>query len=213
MNIRPLLFFACLLPSLSLVRAAESASSAPPASVTPPAPPAEAVDPSYRLGPGDLVSVHVYGEDLDVTQQLDASGKLRLPLLDEVKLAGQTLREAERSLQWLFRERELLKTPMVTVTLTSVALREASVLGAVRTPGDFPFPNQTRSLSIVDLITRTGGFLPVAKADAVKVTRHNADGTDTTTTVDVESMLSGHHHGADFQVLPGDHIWVPERLF
>jgi hypothetical protein len=45
------------------------------------------------------------------------------------------------------------------------------------------------------------------------VTRHNADGSETTTTVDVESMLAGHRHGQDFQVLPGDQIWVPERLF
>jgi polysaccharide export outer membrane protein len=172
-----------------------------------------AMDPSYRLGPGDLVTVRVYGEELDTSQPLDDAGKLRLPLLDEVKLSGQTLREAERTLQWLYREREFLKNPMVSVTLVSVALREASVLGAVRNPGNFTFPSQSTSMSIVDLITRTGGFLPIARSDSVKVTRHNADGTETTTTVDVSSMLSGHRHGADFQVLPGDHIWVPERLF
>jgi len=190
-------------------------AAAVPAHAADPAPPGapSSVDASYRLGPGDIVSVHVYGEELDTSQQLDAAGKLRLPLLDEVKLSGQTLRESERSLQWLYREREFLKNPMVSVTLVSVALREASVLGAVRTPGDFPFPNQATHLSIVDLITRTGGFLPVARADAVKVTRHNADGSETTTTVDVESMLAGHRHGQDFQVLPGDQIWVPERLF
>ena len=174
------------------------------------------VDPSYRLGPGDIVSVHVYGEDMDVSQQIDAAGNLRLPLLDEVTLSGKTLRDAERYLQQLYRERNFLKSPMVAVTLTSVALREASVLGAVRQPGNFSFPNQMTSMSIVDLITRTGGFLPVARADQVKVTRRGPDGIDVTTTVNVESMLSGHGDQSpqhDFQVLPGDHIWVPERLF
>ena len=183
------------------------------------APPAQAalnVDPGYRLGPGDFVAVHVYGEDMDASQQLDSSGQLRLPLLDEVKLSGQTLREAEETLERLYVEHEFLKKPMVMVSLVSVALREASVLGAVRQPGNFPFPSQMTSMSIVDLITRTGGFLPVAKADAVKVTRRNPDGSDTTTTVDVESMLSGRRNGSskqDYQILPGDHIWVPERLF
>lgn len=205
MKSQTLLFLASVLISTTPAHAGEPVAATPP--------PSAVVDPSYRLGPGDVVSIHVYGEELDASQELDDAGKLRLPLLDEVKLSGQTLRESERSLQWLYREREFLKNPMVTVTLVSVALREASVLGAVRTPGNFTFPAQTTSLSIVDLITRTGGFLPVAKADAVKVTRHNPNGTDTTTTIDVESMISGHKHGAVFQVLPGDHIWVPERLF
>jgi len=192
------------------------AHAADPEAAATPAASALNVDPSYRLGPGDFVSIHIYGEEMDASQQLDASGKLRLPLLDEVKLSGQTLREAEQSLEHLYIEHEFLKNPMVTVSLVSVALREASVLGAVRQPGNFPFPNQMTSMSIVDLITRTCGFLPVAKADAVKVTRRNPDGSDTTTTVDVESMLSGRRNGSsqqDYAILPGDHIWVPERLF
>ena len=175
-------------------------------------------DPSYRLTAGDSVSVNVYGEgDMSASQRLDSTGILRLPMVGEVKLGGMSVREAEKALEKLYRERELLKSPLVTLSVSNYALREVSVLGAVRSPGNFQFPKETTSLDIADLITRLGGFTPTAKSDAVSVIRRKPDGKEEVTTVDVERMISGRRRGdssrRDFAVYPGDRIWVPERLF
>lgn len=179
--------------------------------------PTENVDPSYRLAAGDLITVRIYGEpDLDSSQRLDNAGKVRLPLAGDVTLVGRTVRDAERSLEEIYHTKELLREPQITVAVVGFALREASILGAVRQPGNFQFPKETTSLDIVDLITRVGGFLPVAKSDQVKITRRAADGAETTMTIDVESMISGRRNGRtqrDFPVLPGDRVWIPERLF
>jgi Periplasmic protein involved in polysaccharide export len=189
-----------------------------PANIGTPPPPENNTDPSYRLVPGDSVSVNVYAEpDMSAAQRLDSSGILRLPMVGEVKLGGLTVREAEMELENLYRQRELLKAPLVSLSVSTYAIREVSVLGAVRSPGNFQFPKETTSLDIVDLITRLGGFTPTAKSDAVSVIRRKPDGKEEVTTVDVERMISGRKRGdasrRDFAVFPGDRIWVPERLF
>jgi polysaccharide export outer membrane protein len=206
------LFFAALA-------SAQNALPPTPGAAAPPTPPyATDTDPSYHLTVGDSVSVNVYGEpDMSASQRLDSSGKLRLPMIGEIKVSGLSVREAEKTLEQMYRERELLKSPLVTLVVSNYALREVSVLGAVRSPGNFQFPKEMTSLDIADLITRLGGFTPTAKSDSVSVIRRKPDGKEEVTTVDVERMISGRRRGdnsrRDFAVYPGDRIWVPERLF
>lgn len=198
---------------------AQNALPPAPGTTAPATPPyATDTDPSYHLTVGDSVSVNVYGEpDMSASQRLDSSGKLRLPMIGEIKVSGLSVREAEKTLEQMYRERELLKSPLVTLVVSNYALREVSVLGAVRSPGNFQFPKEMTSLDIADLITRLGGFTPTAKSDSVSVIRRKPDGKEEVTTVDVERMISGRRRGdnsrRDFAVYPGDRIWVPERLF
>jgi polysaccharide export outer membrane protein len=219
--IRPLVFAAALSLALSAAAQDSDSPAVPPAA--PPGPAQEMpaggdTDPSYRLAPGDSVSVNVYDErDMSASQRLDYAGKLRLPLVGEIKLGGLSVREAEDALEKLYVERELLKSPLVTISVSNYAVREVSVLGAVRSPGNFTFPKERDSLDIVDVITRLGGFLPTAKSDAVSVIRRKPDGKEEVSTVDVEAMIKGRRRGDtsrnSFAVYPGDRIWVPERLF
>lgn len=206
---RRVLAIALCLGFAASVRAADgpapSVSSGPVETIT---------DPSYQIADGDSVTVTVYDEpDLGASQRLDAKGKIRLPLLGDVALSGKSVREAEHALEQLYKDREFLRDPLVSIVVSGFTVREVSVIGAVRTPGNFEFPRETTSIDIVDLITRRGGFLPTAKADQVKVTRRNAQGDEKIMTVDVESMINGRNRGEQFAVLPGDRVWVPERLF
>ncbi|HWL17489.1 MAG TPA: polysaccharide biosynthesis/export family protein [Opitutus sp.] len=207
-----------LLSVVALLSTASARAQMPAIEPTPVLPASSDTDPSYRLTAGDSVSVNVYGEaDMSAAQRLDSTGVLRLPMIGEVKLGGLSVREAEGRLENLYKERELLKSPLVTIAVSNYALREVSVLGAVRSPGNFQFPKETTSLDIADLITRLGGFSPTAKSDAVSVIRRKPDGTEEVTTVDVERMISGRRRGdasrREFAIYPGDRIWVPERLF
>lgn len=212
-----LISLSCALAAFPVL-AVYGADAPPP--IPPPAPTLGVADtdPSYRLAVGDSVAVSIYGEgEMSAHQRLDSTGKLRLPMIGEVQLGGMSVREAEDALEKLYQQRELLKSPLVTLVVSNYALREVSVLGAVRSPGNFQFPKETTSLDIADLITRLGGFTPTAKSDSVSVIRRKPDGKEEVTTVDVERMISGRRRGdtsrRDFAVFPGDRIWVPERLF
>jgi len=186
--------------------------------VSGPVGPPATTDPSYRLSPGDTVSISVFGEsDLSASQTIARSGEVRLALIGEIILAGKNVREAEHAIEGTYRDRQFLRTPVVTLTVTSYFPREISVLGAVRTPGTVVFPRDVTSLDIVEVITRVGGFLPISKSDAVTITHRSADGKETVTTVDLENTITGRRQAgrerADLSIYPGDRIWVPERLF
>ena len=197
-----------LLLGLALVRPLLMAQSEPVTAIT--------VDPTYRLNQGDRLAVAVFGEgDLSAQQMIDRNGLIRLPLIGDLNVAGRTVREAEALIETTYRKEEILKSPQVTLTMVTYSPREITLLGAVRTPGSFQFPPDVTSLDIRDVIARQGGFTPVAKADAVAVTRRQAGGKEVTTVINVE--MSGRSRKKEnedaFLIYPGDRIFVPERLF
>lgn len=156
--------------------------------------------------------------DLSDSQTISRNGDVRLPLIkDEITLAGKTVREAERFLENLYRDKKLLKAPVVSLKVASYYPRSVSVLGAVVNPGTVQFPPDTVSLDIVEVITRVGGFRPAANSDSVTLTRRGPDGKETTQPLDLRNIISGRRKAGkdrvEFPVFPGDRIWVPESLF
>jgi polysaccharide export outer membrane protein len=194
------------------------ASPAPGNTAAPAAPVAEVPDPAYKFVTGDLIAINVYSEsELSIAQKIDSRGRVRLALVGDIELAGHNVRESERLIEELYVTRRILKNPMVTIAVQSYAVRDISILGAVRGPGKMAFPPEKSTLDITDVVTRAGGFLPTARSDSVKVTRLAADGRETTYELNVEAMLTRRGAGPDtpkeFAILPGDRIWIPERLF
>ena len=208
-----ILFFLTTALLVSLVGPARAVES-----VTAPTSAPTTTDPSYLLSTGDTIAMSVYDEpDLAATQTIAHSGEVRLPLIGEIVVSGKSVRDAERAIENAYTKRQFLKAPVVNLVVTAYFPREISVLGAVRSPGTVVFPRDVTSLDIVDVITRVGGFLPIAKSDAVTITHRGADGKETVTTVDLEDTITGRHRAgrdrANLEIYPGDRIWVPERLF
>jgi polysaccharide export outer membrane protein len=196
------------------LRAADDPAGAKP----PPVTAVTATDPSYRLSSGDTISVSIFNElELAASRIIGDAGEVRLPLIGEIILRGKTVRDAEHAIEIIYRERQLLRAPVVNLVVTAYLPREVSVLGAVRQPGAIGFPRDVTSLDIVEIITRVGGFLPISKSDSVVLTHRAADGKETVTIVDLDNVISGRRKAgrdrADVAVFPGDRIWVPERLF
>lgn len=204
---RPALILAALLLAGPFDLAAETET-----------PPAVDPNPNYLLSAGDTVMISIYNEpDLTIMQTLARSGEVRLPLIGEIIVANLSVRDAEHEVEKAYREREILRKPTASLTVTAYFPREVSVLGAVRNPGTVVFPRDVTTLDLVEVITRVGGFLPVSKSDAVTVTHRGDDGVETVTTFDLENTISGRRSAgrprADVAIYPGDRIWVPERLF
>jgi polysaccharide export outer membrane protein len=211
---RLILFLTLSIPAL----AAEPAGTAPAANPVTPPTTAATTDPTYCLTAGDTVMITIYNEpDLAVSQVIGHSGEVRLVLVGDITIGGMTIRDAQRTVEAAYRDKQFLKDPMISIAVTAYNPREVSVLGAVRAPGPLTFPRDTTSLDIVEVITRVGGFLPVAKSDAVTITHKRADGTESVITCDLEDMVSGRRQPgkdrANILVYPGDRVWVPERLF
>lgn len=92
--------------------------------------------------------------------------------------------------------------PAATPEAATARVGGIHVIGAIRLPA---LIQTTSEMSLRDLIDRLGGFTPLARPSAIRVTRRNADGTLTVLTVDATS-------GAPFMVQPNDIVFVPERV-
>src|SRR5712691_7267947 len=72
-------------------------------------------DLEYRLGPGDLIEVSVFGVDsFRHTLRISASGAIKLPLVDPITAAGLTPAELEQRLATVL-DGEVIRNPQVSV--------------------------------------------------------------------------------------------------
>ncbi len=135
-----------------------------------PAPPAFAQDqdttgsgPSYRLRPGDVLVITVWGQD-DYSGEfkVDETGRIPYPVLGEIdtqnKNMTQIREEIRAGLQRIFND------PFVTVNPQfSIA-----VLGEVRNPGLFPVDP---TLTVLDIVAMAGGPGPNGNINKIRLLR------------------------------------------
>lgn len=170
----------------------------------------------YRIATNDRIRVGVFQEpDLNIISRVDINGTINLPLLGQIKVKNDTITEAEKIIADAYRDGRYLRDPQVTITVEEYAPREVSIQGQVRSPSRYTLPIE-QTMTVLELVTKAGGFTDTAKGTAVTVTRINADGTKQVFTVDVASMIKGKDKDktddGSLILLPGDIVYVPERI-
>lgn len=173
-----------------------------------------ASDTGYKLFPRDLVVMSILGEpDMTVERRIDGEGRISLPLIGSVSVRNLSTAEAEALIRKTYIEQGIYIRPQVSLSIKEYYPREVFVLGQVRTPGKVVLPIEQGTISIVEAISKAGGFTRISKGDSVQVTRHLPDGTEESSTVDVAGMIDGRGTKAGFAIQPDDVIFVPERIF
>ncbi|HZN93520.1 MAG TPA: SLBB domain-containing protein, partial [Myxococcales bacterium] len=100
-----------------------------------------------------------------------------------------------------------LKHPAVSVLLREYNSKKVFVFGEVQRPGTFPFDSD---MSIIQAVTLAGGFTRSAAKNSISVTRI-IDGQERKIRVPVEDIGTGKER--NFQLQPGDIVFVPESFF
>jgi polysaccharide export outer membrane protein len=170
----------------------------------------------YKIRAADRLGVRIFQEeDLNSTPRVDSRGMINLPLIQELRVDGLTVTEAERLVENAFREGRFLRNPQVTITVEDYGPREVTIGGSVKIPARYPLPLET-SMTLLDLVSKAGGFTDTAKGTAVRVTRIQPDGSVTTLVFDVESILRGRKDAraedSSLALEPNDIVYVPERI-
>jgi polysaccharide biosynthesis/export protein len=188
--------------------------------------PARAEDPGasssrqkvYNIRTTDKLRITIFQEDdLSTVCRVDAKGTVNLNLVGEIKVRGLTLSEAERVIENAYKDGRYLRKPEVTVAIDDYAPREVSIQGQVKNPGRYPLPIES-SMSVLDLVTKAGGFTDTAQGTGVRITRILPDGSTRVITLDVESLIKGKSNaktnGENNALLlePDDIVYVPERI-
>ena len=163
----------------------------------------------YILSSGDTLDLMVYREpDLGMRSKIARDGRVQLPLLGEVKVAGMSVREAQDHLRQLY-DADSLVDPQIYLNISSYTQRKITVIGQVSRPGSYELQGN-ESLGILEAIGMAGGFTRIADTKNVVVKRRTGEKVET---IKVNTKRLESPDGGSFQVLPGDILTVGESWY
>lgn len=156
----------------------------------------------YRLGPGDVLGIDVWGykemQYPDVIVRPD--GKISFPMVGEVTVSGLTAAELTEKLTTALST--YIKDPKVTVNVVKLRTVRVYVLGEVTRPG---LCEIDKSHNLLDAIGAAGGFTKNADRKRVYLVRNGQ--TDTYTEVNLEQLLKKGDMSLNYTLNNGDVVY------
>jgi protein involved in polysaccharide export with SLBB domain len=171
-----------------------------------PLPPPVTEDPveTYRIAPGDVLSIDG-GKNPQVTKEqayVDQEGFVSLLYLGKVKASGKTKSELERDIDNAYREAETFTDSQVSVTVLTLYY---FIDGQVQSRGRRQY---VRQVTLYQAIVEAGGFSEYADRGDVRVLRPQPDGTVKVYVINCRRIMDG-RDADSFVVRPNDTILVP----
>lgn len=161
---------------------------------------------SYRLGPEDVISVNVFGQERYSKQgiKIPPSGRVYLALIpDGIFVNGKTADQVAELIKK--RYDEYIIDPQVSVSLDQAGSYRYSVIGDVTQPG---IRLMTRRLSVSEAVAEAGGVLQTGNRSKIVVLRKQQDGTLKPIPVNLSAVYKGQAPDSVYLV-PGDQVIVP----
>jgi len=159
-----------------------------------------------ELGPGDQISLEVYGQpDMTSTLYVGNDGTISVPLAGPVQVSGLTPVTAAKRVETALVSGQFLVAPHVTIAVLVGKSQRVSVLGEVRTPGRYIVEPNT---SIFDLLAQAGGTTQDS-ADIIYVSRTGVDGKVKRFEIDLKALGDRSAAGSAQKLESGDEIMVP----
>lgn len=161
---------------------------------------------TYRLGPEDIVSVNVFGQDRYSRSGIiiPPSGRISLALIPGgVFVNGKTVDEVAETIKK--RYDEYIIDPQVSVSLDKASSYRYSVIGDVGQPG---IRMMSHRLTVSEAISEAGGVLSTGDRSKVVVLRRQADGNLQPIAVNLSAIYKGKAPDVTYLV-PGDQVVVP----
>ena len=131
-----------------------------------------ATDRPALIGPLDTIQVEVFNvPDLTRELQVDAGGRIAMPLVGTLDARGKTADELANDIEQALRGR-YVRNPDVTINIKSSVSQVVTVDGQVVEPGLYPVTNQ---MTLMRAIASAKGMSEFARQDDVVILR-NVDG-------------------------------------
>jgi polysaccharide export outer membrane protein len=150
----------------------------------------------YKLGAGDRLRVTVFNEpNISGIFQVDAHGKLSLPLVGEIEARGRTAAQVASEVQGGLG-RGFLKNPSVSAEISDY--RPFFILGEVVQSGQYPY---VPGMTATSAIATARGFTPRSQRRFIFIQREG------------ESVEAAYRVAPGLRIYPGDTIRIEERWF
>lgn len=178
---------------------------------------AESID--YKVGVGDVLSINVQDHSgFSSNFPVNAKGNIMYFMLGEIKVAGNTLSEIERTIKELL-EKDYLYDPIVNISVITYGSRKVEILGGMGKPGTYYISNTTR---LFDMFTKAQmiyqRYGENMKGQDVRILRNPGFAApDVKTerdviTIDLYKLLVDVDEEANIYLQDGDIIYVPSGL-
>lgn len=160
----------------------------------------------YRLGVGDVVHITVYDHpDLLVdAAQIDEDGKIAVPLLGSVQIAGLTASAAQKRIAQGLESGGFIIKPNVNLVVKEYRSKLISILGQVNKPGKYALESTS---TLTDLLAQAGGISSLGSDTVVLI--HKNGNQLTQTKVDTQSLFDDGQLTMNSTIHGGDIIYVP----
>ncbi|MBW4651780.1 MAG: polysaccharide biosynthesis/export family protein [Kaiparowitsia implicata GSE-PSE-MK54-09C] len=183
-----------------------------------PLPPSAFSFPDYILGPGDQLSISVYGyEEFNELQKVvNSDGTIILPLIGTTMVAGRTPAQLDTYIEQQLNQ--YLVDPEVSLTLVGQRPVVVTVAGEVQRPGpvrlrsltNAPGNNVgTESPTLTTALVQAGGVTRFADIRQVILQRYNPNGESEPTVVNLWENVSVGTGTTDIVLQDGDTIFIP----
>ena len=160
-----------------------------------------AADPSYIIGPADVLSIRVWHEPDLSAQSLPVrpDGKISLALLNDIQAAGLTPMELGQKITANLKK--YVSDPQVTVVVDAINSKRIYVVGQVERPGAYALLPQ---MNVLQALSGAGGFQQYSNPKKIYVLRHSEK-----LPFNYKQALKGQHLDKEIILQPGDTIVVP----
>ncbi|MGH7299291.1 MAG: polysaccharide biosynthesis/export family protein [Candidatus Rokuibacteriota bacterium] len=154
----------------------------------------------YIIGPEDILDVQVWGSnDLNQTVFVRPDGRLSLPLVGEITVAGQTVQQLQDHLSTVYEQ--TVKGAVVTVIVKEIRSRPVYFVGGFARPGVLQL---TADLTVLQAISVVGGVLPDADGEKGFLLRG-----DKKIPIDFNRLAQRGDLSQNPKLEPGDSVVVP----
>ena len=155
----------------------------------------------YRLGPGDEIVVQITGLfEMGQTFVIDREGRILLPKVGPISLAGVAFSDAEKVLTG--HVGKVFRNFTVSVSMGRLRSIEVFVVGQARQPGKHVVSSMS---GLVNALLETGGPSSNGSMRAIELRRAGK----TVATMDLYAFLSQGDNSADVPLLAGDIVYIP----
>lgn len=139
------------------------------------------------IGPLDTIQVDVFNvPELSREMQVDASGRISMPLVGTVDARGKTASELASAVEAALRGR-YVRNPDVTINIKSSVSQVVTIDGQVVEPGLYPVTNQ---MTLLRAIASAKGLAEFAKQNDVVILR-TVDGRKMAGLYNIAAIRSG----------------------
>jgi polysaccharide export outer membrane protein len=180
-----------------------TAAASAPAQASPGMPVAN--DSSYVIGPSDDLTISVWEQpSLSGGVPVRPDGMISLPLINDIQAAGRTPMQLMNAIVEKLGTLGV-KSPLVTVTVTSIRSKFIYVIGQVGRAGTLPM---TPGMTVLQAIATSGGLTLFAKQTKIEI-RRTENGKLVRIPFNYKEVIKGVRPEQDILLQPNDTIFVP----